>query len=109
MLKKQNIKILLLAGLILISLGGWLLHLRFHPLSSNISFSVPLAAGILSVVAVPLLFGFKKTISYGYVLNGIIVIIGTITMAHYSLAFLPQRLSVPYLVLNTTFPDIAIL
>jgi hypothetical protein len=60
----------LLSALIVLGLGGLLLHLRVHPVSQNPSNLVAIASGILSILVVPLLFGFKKTAHYGYVLNG---------------------------------------
>ena len=46
---------------------------------------------------------------YGYVLNGMLVIIGTITMAHFSYAKLPVPLTAGSLLLKTTLADILLL
>jgi hypothetical protein len=103
---------ILLLALFTLGLGGALLHLRAHilpQLSQNPSFAVPLISGILSVIIIPLLFLSKKTIHYGYVLNGILVILGTVTMAHFSLAHLAVPISLGSLVLKTTFADIMLL
>lgn len=67
-------KTILLLALFTLGLGGALLHLRIHilpQLTENATFAIPLISAILSVVIVPLLFLAKKTIAYGYVLNGI--------------------------------------
>lgn len=106
---RAYIKLTLLLGLITISLGGLMLHLRIHPVSKNTSNLVPLISGILSVIVVPLLFSSKKTISYGYTLNGFLVIIGTIAMAHFALRNWPQPPSLESIVLKTTLPDIVVL
>ena len=79
---RTYIKSTLLGGLLVMSIGGLLLHSRIHPVSANYSNLVPAISGVLAILVVPLLFCFKRTIDYGYVLNGFLVIIGTITMAH---------------------------
>ncbi len=99
----------LLLALIAISLGGLLLHLRIHPVSQNSSNYLPLVCGLLSIIVVPLLFTRRKTLSYGYTLNGFLVIIGTIAMAHFSVHHLPQPLSPGSVILQTTLPDITVL
>jgi hypothetical protein len=106
---KTYVKSTLLLALILISLGGLLLHLRIHPASQNPSNFLPLVSGILSVIVVPLLFSRKKTIGYGYTLNGFLVIIGTIAMAHFAVEHWPQPAQFESIVLKTTLPDIIVL
>ena len=87
------VRSLCLAALIVIALGGLLLHLRIHPYGNNPSFLINVVCGIISVIVVPLLFLFKGTLHYGYVVNGFMVIVGTVTMAHFSLAHLPAPLT----------------
>ena len=103
------IRSLCIAALVVIALGGLLLHLRIHPYENNPSFLINVVCGIVSVIIIPLLFLFKRTVHYGYVLNGFMVIIGTVTMAHFSLAHLPAPLTPAAILLKTTFPDILIL
>lgn len=100
---------LCLAALVVMALGGFLLHLRVHPYEHNPSFLINVFCGIVSVIIVPLLFLFKTTLHYGYVVNGFMVIIGTVTMAHFSLAHLPAPLTPASVFLKTTFPDILML
>ncbi|MHB8770317.1 MAG: hypothetical protein ACYC7J_04920 [Syntrophales bacterium] len=76
---------LLLGALVILSLAGFIVHARVHLISQNPAFLVPLIAGILSTVVVPLFFLSPRTLSYGYVLNGFLCIIGTVTMAHYAI------------------------
>ncbi len=106
---RTYVKSTLLLALIAISLGGLMLHLRIHPVSKNTSNFLPLLSGILSVIIVPLLFCSKKTISYGYVLNGFQVIVGTVAMAHLSIMDWPLPVSFKSIVLGTTLPDIMVL
>jgi hypothetical protein len=98
----------LLIALITLSLGGFLLHMRIHPFSQNASNVVPFSSGVLSILVIPLLFSFKKTTEYGYVLNGFLVIVGTIGMAHFSIVHWPTPASPRSIILQTTFPDIVI-
>jgi hypothetical protein len=105
-------KTILLLALVTLGLGGALLHLRIHILpqiGENYAMIMPLVAGILSVIIVPLLFLFKKTLAYGYVLNGILAILGTVTMAHFSIVHLSAPVSFATVMLNTTFGDILLL
>jgi len=106
---RTYIKSTLLLALIGISLGGLMLHMRIHPVSQNTSNFLPLLSGILSVIIVPLLFSSKKTLSYGYTLNGFLVIVGTIAMAHFSVMHWPQPSTLESFVLKTTLPDIMVL
>lgn len=112
MTRHDQLRWTLLAGLVALSLGGWLLHLRAHPLSGNGANWVPFLTGIVSVVVIPALFCFKRTLPWGYLANGMIVIVGSIMMAHFSIARLAAQPGFPGLdtiLLKTTFPDIAML
>jgi hypothetical protein len=109
MVQKQKIRMLLLAGLFFISLGGWLLHMRIHPLSKLPVNWVPFIAGLISVTAIPVMFLFRRLVAYAYVINGMLVMIGTITMSHFSFAHPPDQLHFQSLVMGTMLPDILVL
>lgn len=83
---KVYIRSILLGALVSLSLAGFMIHARVHLIAQNLSFLVPLVAGIMSVAVVPTLFSFKKTLAYGYVLNGFLCIVGTVTMGHFAVA-----------------------
>jgi len=107
---KSNRQVLnLIVTLFFISLGGWLLHLRVHPTSDNPAHFVPFIFGLLNVFVVPILFFFKPTALLAYLINGFGVILGTITMAAFSLFALSQPITVSELILKTTLADIFIL
>ena len=110
----------LLTALFLLAVSGLLLHYRIHnfmvqdTLNSGalrfdstrfLSFLFPL----IDVVLVTALFMSRKTAVYGYLLNGMIVIYGTVFMAHYSIAELTMK-SAPFAdwFLKSTLPDIGI-
>jgi len=86
---KKRIKICLIFGLFFVSIGGGWLHYKYHPYDATGFGWVPFIVGILSLVVVPVLFYFKKTVHWAYLINGFSVIIGVITMAHFSLAVEP--------------------
>jgi len=81
MTQKNNLRITLLVSLWFLALGGWGLHWFLHPPAQEAINLIPFFAGLLSVIAVPLLFSFQGTVPYAYVINGMLAIIGTITMA----------------------------
>lgn len=109
---RSHIRKTLLASLIVLAVGGFLLHLRVHPfvpLAKNSSKIVPFISDILSIVLVPVLFYFRRSLSYGYVLNGMLVILGTITMADFAIEKFQPPVTFEGVILKTTLSDIAIL
>jgi len=85
MTRKSTLKLTLIAALVFLALGGWLLHLRTHPPLQEAENLVPFISGIASVVILPVMFWFRPTLAYAYVINGMLVILGTITMTHFSI------------------------
>lgn len=106
---KKMIKINLIASLFFLALGGWLLHQRIHLFTVNSANYVPFILGMISVFCVPMLFWFKSTIPLAYIFNGFSVIIGTITMAHFSIVHFEGPVNPLSLLLKTTIADIALL
>ena len=103
------LKSTLIVGLIFLAFGGWLLHLRTHPPLMDSDNLVPFISGIVSILILPLLFWFRSTIAYAYVINGFLVILGTITMAHFSIVHFNGPLSLAGILFNTTLADISLL
>ena len=106
---RTYVKSLLISALAIMGAGGLLLHTRIHPITKLPCNWIPLACGVLSIVVIPLLFSSRKTLSYGYVLNGFMVIIGAITMAHFSLVNWPNPTTLDAILFKTTLADILIL
>jgi hypothetical protein len=112
---KKNI---LLSALFVMALSGFLLHYRVHPFltpdklhpGSSIFDTTKFLASLFStmdVFVVTALFMSKKTALYGYLLNGLIVIYGTIFMAHFSIsAFMAQPVPPSEWIIKSTLPDI---
>jgi len=110
----------LLFALFLLALGGLMLHYRIHPfmvadklnpgtVHFNGTFFLANIFPFVDVVLITILFLFKKTAMYGYLLNGLIVIFGTIFMAHFSIAGLMADPMPPsQWIMNSMLPDIGI-
>lgn len=86
---KNKIKILLILGLLFVSIGGGWLHYMYHPYAKTGFGWVPFIVGLISIFLVPVLFYFRKTLNLAYLLNGFSVIIGVITMTHFSVEIAP--------------------
>ena len=105
---KKELKKPILA-LLFLSLGGWFLHFRIHPISVSPSHFVPFFYGLVSILIVPVMLNYKKTVIIGYVVNGFSVIVGTVLMAHLSFSDFPQPITLPNILFQTTLADIFIL
>ncbi len=86
MLVRKHIKLQLIFALLLVSVFGYLLHNNLHNPSKVIWGYVPFISGLISVIVIPALYLFRRTLHLANILNGITCIIGVITMTHYSLA-----------------------
>jgi hypothetical protein len=109
MKKKDYLRLILILAIFFLALGGWLLHLRIHPVAKDAENWIPAVAGFISVVIIPVLFIFRSTIPFAYLLNGMTVIIGTIAMTHFSIENLPQVWTPKTIFMGTLFPDIMML
>ena len=110
----------LLIALFLLALSGFMLHFRIHNfmiadkldpdafLFDPTKFLATLFP-LVDVILVTALFMSRKTAVYGYLLNGLIVIFGTIFMAHFSISEMVVK-SIPLssMLLKSTLADIGI-
>jgi hypothetical protein len=110
----------LLIALFLFALSGLMLHYRVHSFiiadklypGKYVFDSTRFLAALfpfLDVVLVTALFMSRKTAVYAYLLNGLIVIYGTVFMAHFSISEMIAK-SAPFqsMLLKSTLPDIGI-
>lgn len=117
----RTIRHLLLAALVLMAAAALYLHLRIHPFlmpdKANPgqtlfrgSFLVASIFPLLDLVVVSLLFTSRRTAVYGYVLNGMLVIYGTVLMTHISIVKLAAEPAQPFymLLFKSTLPDIGL-
>ncbi len=107
--RKKTIKAILVASLFFIAFGGWLLHIRIHPLVNDADNVIPLISGIISVFCLPVLFWFDSTVTLAYIINGFLAILGTIIMTQFSINNFKGPVTPQNIILNSTFADIAIL
>jgi hypothetical protein len=110
----------LLIALFLLAVSGLLLHYRIHNFMitdtthpGNAIFDrtrfLATLFPVIDVVLVTALFMSRKTAVYGYLLNGLIVIYGTVFMAHFSISeMIAKSLPLNSLLLKSTIPDIGI-
>ena len=113
-------KKILLSALFILAVSGLLLHYRIHSFmvqdrlhpgnvvfdgTKFLSFIFP----AVDVLIVTLLFTSRRTAVYGYLLNGLLVIYGTVFMAHFSIAEIYAK-SIPpdAWLLKSTLPDIGV-
>lgn len=110
----------LLCALVLLSLAGFMLHYKLHPfmVADTLNpgafvfnwtnfFASPFS--MIDVILVTILFLSRKTAVYGYLLNGFIVIYGTILMGHFSIARLMTNPFLPsQWLMNSLWPDIGL-
>ena len=107
---------LLWFALVLLALGGALLHFRIHPPSKGLTYLWPNLFGLVDLVLVSLLFLNRSTAILGLLLNSFLAFLGIILMGDFSIhatlagtiAVMPQKSLLGWL-LSTTLPDISIL
>lgn len=68
-----------------ISLFGVLLHGRIHPLGKSLYFWLAAPVSLFSLIVIPILYVRSSTVAWGFLLNAITVLAGTIGMSYYSL------------------------
>jgi len=105
----------------LLSAGGLLLHLRIHtpgplqpllgmqPTSAPAANWLPLTFGVLGTFLLPFLFNYDKTVAWAVLVTWLAVVVGTGSMAHYSITHWQERLSVSSNLLQSTLADILVL
>jgi hypothetical protein len=110
----------LLTALFLLAVSGLLLHYRIHNFiaadklhpGSFVFDSTKFFATLFPLIDVTLvtaLFLSRKTVVYGYLLNGLLVIYGTVFMAHFSIAeMMAKSIPLQAMFLKSTVPDIGI-
>ena len=108
MLFQKEIRKPILA-LMLISLGGWMLHFRIHSITAHSVNFLPFLLGLVDIVITPVLFNYRKTVVVAYLVNGIGVIIGSIAMAVFSIYHFAEPATLSNILFKTMLSDIFIL
>jgi hypothetical protein len=110
----------LLFALVLVALGGLMLHYRVHPIllpdkehpGQTILRGSFVAAALLPLVdlfVVTALFASRRTAPLAFLLNGMLVIYGTVLMGHFSIAMLaPKGPTLADWLFKSTLADISL-
>lgn len=109
MRQKTYIRVMLVIALGCVSAAGLWVHLLVHPLGAKAVNIIPFFSGLISVVAVSAFFFFRRLVPFAYIINGMLVIIGTITMVHFSIKYFPTPFEFSLIFQRTLLPDIVIL
>jgi hypothetical protein len=96
-------------ALILLSLGGILLHYRIHSPQADADNYLPLVVGLISIFVLPFLFNSGKTVALAYVINLLAVLGGTFMMAMFSITHWNEPVTFSTVLLHSTLADILIL
>jgi len=103
MLVRKHIKLQLIFALLLLAVGGYMIHTAAHNPTKVIWGYVPYISGLLGVIAIPVLFLFRRTLHLANILNGFTCIIGVITMMHFALAMVRPNIYADVLILIAKF------
>ncbi|UCG38580.1 MAG: hypothetical protein JSV00_10500 [bacterium] len=111
-METAGIRRLLRLAMFLMAVGGAVLHQRYHPSlgafegqgGAAFANSVAMVLSLADVVHVTWLFSRKSTASWGYLVNGLIVIFGTVIMVHFGLTrtYVPGSPLYRHLLIPTT-------
>lgn len=91
------------------SLGGLLLHLRIHPPMHGVLDAIPTLCGLVTTFTLPFMFNKEKTVAQAYLINLVIVAVGTIGMLYHSATHWEVAVNLKTLILQSTLVDILIL
>ncbi len=115
----MNRKLLILT-LFLLAISGFLLHYRIHPfmIADKINPSIKHFSStyflasflpVVDVILVTLFFMSRSTAVYAYLLNGLIVIYGSVLMIHFSINyFMVASVPASDWIIKSTLPDVGI-
>jgi len=110
--KKETTELIL--ALFFISVGGWLLHFRIHPIlpdaarMRNSANFFPFTVGLTSMLVTPVLLWFRRTLLVGYLLNGIGALTGMLLMTYFSLATFRHPFTLAGVFTGTLVADVLI-
>jgi len=104
----RGIRGLILAHFLL-TLGGLLIHLKIHPVAREAENWIPVIVGIVNLICLPLLFNFKETVGWAYLLNLLTVVVGVATMTHYSIEHWHGAVTIKAVLFQSTLADNLIL
>jgi len=101
-----------IVALTVMSLGGLLLHYRIHPIAGERGKAfnlIPFIFLLTTSFVLPVMFYFRRTVPWAYVINVATVVVGTVTMAWFSYDTWSLPVTVRNVLLQSTLADILIL
>ncbi|EKD83816.1 MAG: hypothetical protein ACD_39C00434G0003 [uncultured bacterium] len=96
-------------GLFCMALGGFLLHYRVHPPSRDSFNLIAVLFTLFNTLILPVMFFYRKTVPWAYIINATSVVVGVITMTWFSIANWKDPVSLYYLMFHSTLADSLIL
>ncbi len=95
-------------ALLLLSLGGLLLHIKIH--TPKMAFNtIPVMFGVVTTFVLPWMFNRPRLWRWAYVFNIVTVVAGIITMTYFSITIHPVKLTFWDIVFGSTLADNLIL
>ena len=92
-----------------VSLGSLLLHLRIHPPKDSVFNWIAAGFAAVNTFLMPFLFNSPVTVTWAYLFAWATMIIGTVTMAYFSIVTWKLPVTTQTVIMNSTLPDIIIL
>ncbi|MHC4983240.1 MAG: hypothetical protein ACYTF6_08755 [Planctomycetota bacterium] len=96
-------------ALIGLSAGGLLLHIRIHPPTESLFNWLPAISGAVTLLVLPVMFNYRRTVAWAYMLNVAAVVVGAAIMAWYSATHWQGPVTWDAVLLKSTLADILIL
>ncbi len=97
----RTVKILLVVHIVITGIG-LMAHMKLHPVTKSLFFWLASPISLFSLIVIPVLYARPATVAWGFLLNGMTVAIGTITMVYFSLLTFEGPFTLPKLFKETT-------
>ncbi|HEY1406032.1 MAG TPA: hypothetical protein VF857_05425 [Spirochaetota bacterium] len=109
MTQKTYMKTILIIALVCISVAGFWIHAIVHPIGDKEANAIPFIAGLVSIFVISVFFFFRRLVPIAYLENGMLAILGMITMTYFSIIHFPVPFDMANLLDKTLLPDVVIL
>ncbi len=96
-------------GLFCMALGGFFLHYRVHPPSKDAFNLIGVLFPLFNFLVLPVMFLYRKTMTWAYVLNATSVVVGVVVMTWFSFANWKDPVTLYTVLFNSTLADSLIL
>ncbi len=96
-------------GLFCMALGGFFLHYRIHPPQRDAFNLIGTLFPLFNALILPVMFFFRRTMPWAYILNATSVVAGVVTMTWFSVANWKDPLTLYNILFHSTLADSLIL